>query len=61
MTFHEVPKSHEAHEASLYVFAVMGTFLKDEAEGERAIEEMSRTAYEYFSRLASGPLGRRLE
>ena len=43
-----------------YVFVVMGTFLKDEAEGERAIEEMSRTAYEYFSRLANGALGRRL-
>ena len=42
-----------------YVFVVMGTFLKDEAEGERAIEEMSRAAYEYFSRLAGGPLGRR--
>ena len=44
-----------------YVFVVMGTFLKDEAEGERAIEEVSRAAYEYFSRLASGPLGRRFE
>jgi beta-lactamase class A len=42
-----------------YVFCVMTTFLKDEAEGERAIEEMSRTAYEYFSRLGDGPLGRR--
>jgi beta-lactamase class A len=42
-----------------YVFCVMTTFLEDEAEGERAIEEMSRTAYEYFSRLGDGPLGRR--
>ena len=43
-----------------YVFAVMTTYLKDEAEGERAITEMSRAAYDYFSRLGSGPLGRRL-
>jgi len=42
-----------------YVLSVMTTFLKDEAEGERAIEEISRTAYEYFSRLgAGGALGR---
>jgi beta-lactamase class A len=44
-----------------YAFVVMTTFLRGEAEGERAIEEMSRTAYQYFSRLgASGPEGRRL-
>jgi beta-lactamase class A len=43
-----------------YVFCVMTTFLKEEAEGERAIEEMSRTAFEHFSRLADGPLGRRI-
>jgi hypothetical protein len=36
------------------VFAVMMTFLKDEAEGERAIVDMSRAAFEYFSRLGSG-------
>jgi len=42
-----------------YIFAVMTTFLKDETEGERAIEEMSRVSYDYFSRLADGPLGRR--
>ena len=42
-----------------YVLCVMTTFLKDEAEGERAIEEISRVAYEYFSRLGSGgTLGR---
>jgi beta-lactamase class A len=42
-----------------YVLAVMTTFLKDEAEGERAIETISRTAYEYFSRLGlGGALGR---
>ena len=45
-----------------YVLCVMTTFLKDEAEGERAIESISRAAYEYFSRLGiGGPLGRRLE
>jgi beta-lactamase class A len=43
-----------------YILCVMTTYLKDEAEGERAITEMSRAAYEYFSRLGSGPLGRRL-
>ena len=42
-----------------YVLSVMTTFLKDEAEGERAIVEISRVAYEYFSRLgAGGALGR---
>jgi beta-lactamase class A len=43
-----------------YILCVMTTFLKDEGEGERAIVEMSRAAYEYFSRLADGPLGRRI-
>ena len=44
-----------------YVLSVMTTFLKDEAEGERAIEQISRAAYEYFSRLgAGGALGRLL-
>ena len=42
-----------------YVFCVMATFLEDEAEGERAITEMSRAAYEYFRRLGDGQLGRR--
>jgi beta-lactamase class A len=42
-----------------YIFCVMTTFLQDEAAGERAIEQMSRVAYEYFSRLGDGPLGRR--
>ncbi len=42
-----------------YVLCVMTTFLKDEAEGERAIEAISRATYEYFSRLgAGGTLGR---
>jgi beta-lactamase class A len=43
-----------------YILCLMTTFLKDEAEGERAIEDLSRSAYEYFSRVGSGPLGRRL-
>jgi hypothetical protein len=44
-----------------YVLCVMTTFLKDELEGERAIEELSRAAYEYFSRVgAGGTFGRRL-
>jgi beta-lactamase class A len=44
-----------------FVFSVMTTFLKDEAEGERAIVEISRAAYKYFSRLgAGGALGRLL-
>jgi beta-lactamase class A len=43
-----------------FVLCVMTTFLKDEGEGERAIEEMSRAAYEYYSRLADGPLGRKV-
>jgi beta-lactamase class A len=42
-----------------FVFCVMTTFLKDEAEGARAIEEIARAAYEYYSRLGNGPLGRR--
>ena len=42
-----------------YIFCVMTTFLHDEGAGERAIEDMSRAAYEYFSRLGDGPLGRR--
>jgi beta-lactamase class A len=42
-----------------YVLSVMTTFLKDETAGERAIEEISRVSYEYFSRLgAGGALGR---
>jgi len=43
-----------------YVFSVMTAFLKDENEGERAIEDLSRAAYDYFSRLGAGALGRRL-
>ncbi len=37
-----------------YVLCAMTTYLRSEAEGERAIEEMSRASYEYFSRLGAG-------
>jgi beta-lactamase class A len=44
-----------------YVFAVMMTFLRDETEGEHAMVEMSRVAYDYFSRLGTGgAYGRKL-
>src|SRR5262245_32621031 len=44
-----------------YILAVMTTYLKDEGEGDRAITEMSRVAYEYFQRLGtSGVAGRRI-
>jgi len=44
-----------------YIVCVMAAFLKSEAEGEHAIEEISRAAYDYFSRLGSGrELGRRI-
>ena len=43
-----------------YIFCVMTTFLRSETEGERAIEEIARSAYEYFSRLGAGPIGRRI-
>ena len=42
-----------------YILCVMTTFLKNEVDGERAIEDISRAAYEYFSRLGTGgSLGR---
>jgi beta-lactamase class A len=37
-----------------YVFVAMCTWLRRAGDGDRAIEEASRAAYEYFSRLASG-------
>jgi beta-lactamase class A len=44
-----------------YAVAIMTTYLRDEAEGERAIAELSRAFYEYFSRLGFGSdLGRQL-
>jgi beta-lactamase class A len=45
-----------------YALCVMTTFLKDEAQGEQAIEKISRVAYEYFSRLGiGGVLGRTIK
>jgi beta-lactamase class A len=44
-----------------YILCVMTTYLRSEAEGERAIEDMSRASYEYFSRLGAGlAYGRRV-
>ena len=37
-----------------YILCVMTTYLKNEADGEKAIEEMSRVSYEYFRRLGAG-------
>lgn len=37
-----------------YAIAVMTTYLKDEGEGERAITDVSRAFYDYFSRLGFG-------
>jgi beta-lactamase class A len=37
-----------------YAVAVMTTYLKDEGEGERAITDVSRAFYDYFSRLGFG-------
>ncbi|MCX6551926.1 MAG: class A beta-lactamase-related serine hydrolase [Acidobacteria bacterium] len=44
-----------------FVFVAMTTFLGDEAAGDKAIEEMARTAYWYFERLgAASDTGRLL-
>jgi beta-lactamase class A len=44
-----------------YILCVMTTYLKSEEEGERAIVEISKAAYEYFSRLGEGgAYGRRI-
>ena len=37
-----------------YVFSVMTTYLQEDAAGDAAIEQASRVAYQYFSRLAAG-------
>jgi len=37
-----------------YIFSVMITYLQDDAAGDAAIEQASRVAYQYFSRLAAG-------
>jgi beta-lactamase class A len=45
-----------------YAIAVMTTYLRDEREGERAITDVSRAFYEYFSRLGFGSeYGRQLK
>jgi beta-lactamase class A len=45
-----------------YAIAVMTTYLADDGGGERAITEVSRAFYEYFSRLGFGSeLGRQLK
>jgi beta-lactamase class A len=37
-----------------YIICVMTTYLKSEEDGAKAIEEISRTSYEYFARLGAG-------
>jgi beta-lactamase class A len=37
-----------------YILAVMTTFAGDDAEAETAIENVSRAAYQYFSRVGTG-------
>jgi beta-lactamase class A len=45
-----------------YAIAVMTTYLKEEEEGERAITEVSRAFYDYFSRLGfAAESGRQLK
>jgi beta-lactamase class A len=45
-----------------YILSVMLTYLADDKAGDRAIEEASRVAYRYFSRLgAGGDYGRSIE
>jgi len=45
-----------------FALAIMTTYLKDEGEGERAIGDLSRAFYEYFSRLGFGSeFGRQLK
>jgi beta-lactamase class A len=37
-----------------FIICMMATYLKSEREGELAIEGISRTAYDYFSRIGNG-------
>jgi beta-lactamase class A len=39
-----------------YILCLMTTYLKDETDGERAIEDAARAAYDYFSSLGAGGL-----
>jgi beta-lactamase class A len=44
-----------------YVFVAMTSWLQNDADGERAIEELSRAAYQYFDRVArSSEYGRKI-
>ncbi|BCS36088.1 beta-lactamase [Luteitalea sp. TBR-22] len=43
-----------------YLICVMTSFLVTDADGDRAITELSRTAYQYFSRLARAGVEGRL-
>lgn len=44
-----------------YILTLSTTYLRSDADGEKFIEEVSRTAYDYLARLAgSNPYGRRL-
>jgi beta-lactamase class A len=45
-----------------YVFVAMAGWLRDDSDGERAIEDLSRACYEYFSRVAeSSEFGRKIQ
>jgi len=45
-----------------YIFSAMTTWLQDDEAGARAIEELARVAYQYFSRLGAGTeYGRQIE
>lgn len=44
-----------------YVFVAMTSWLRNDEDGERAIEDLSRAAFEYFNRLATfSEYGRRI-
>lgn len=44
-----------------YILTISTTYLRNDEDGEKFIEEVSRLAYDHFSRLASSnPYGRRL-
>lgn len=44
-----------------YVFVVMTSWLQNDGDGERAIEDLSRAAYQYFDRVArSSEYGRKV-
>lgn len=49
-----------ALEGRPYLLCVMGSFLADDAAGDQAITDISRMAYQYFSRLARAGVEGRL-